>query len=139
MDNQLTGVTVLVVDDGAGARRDAERILGASGCRVLGAVNGFDALSQVVDQHPDIIFVDTVMPRLDGYQTCSLIKSNEAYAEIPVVLLAGSPDRFDRARGRVAGADGHLDKPLDPNALRAAVAHHLGLREPRGDERAIGV
>lgn len=104
--------TVLVVDDSKTIRRSASGFLGKSGCTVVSAVDGFDALGKVVSHRPDIIFADIMMPRLDGYQTCALIKNNQQYRDIPVVLLSSKDGLFDRARGRLVGADAHLAKPF---------------------------
>lgn len=129
-DGQLAGLRVLVVDDSGSTRRAAERALEAAGCRVATAADGFDALAEVVDHRPDIIFVDVAMPRLDGYQLCALVRASEAAADIPVVLLAGGADRWDRARARAVGADGMLEKPIDGGSLTAAVARHLRAGSP---------
>ena len=95
------GIRVLVIDDSKTIRRTAETLLAKAGCAVITADDGFQALSLIVDHRPDIIFVDIMMPRLDGYQTCALIKRNHALRDTPVIMLSSKDGLFDRARGRV--------------------------------------
>src|SRR5205814_9525894 len=102
-NSKLQGVRVLVIDDSKTMRRTAETLLAKEGCEVLTAVDGFDALAKIADHHPDIVFVDIMMPRLDGYQTCSLIKHNKVVRSIPVITLSSNDGLFDRARGRTVG------------------------------------
>lgn len=116
---------VLVVDDSKTVRRSASGFLTDMGMSVVTASDGFEALAMVVDQKPAIVFVDIMMPRLDGYQTCALIKNNADYRHIPVIMLSSKDGLFDRARGRVAGADDHLAKPFDAEQLTGAVSKHL--------------
>jgi len=116
---------VLIVDDSKTVRRSASGFLTDMGMSVVTASDGFEALAMVVDQKPVIVFVDIMMPRLDGYQTCALIKNNADYRHIPVIMLSSKDGLFDRARGRVAGADDHLAKPFDAEQLTDAVARHL--------------
>jgi len=103
---------IMVIDDSKTIRRSAESLLRREGWDVVTAVDGFDALAKVVEHKPDIVFADIMMPRLDGYQTCALIKNNADYRHIPVVMLSSKDGLFDRARGRVVGADAHLAKPF---------------------------
>ncbi|PTD96652.1 twitching motility response regulator PilG [Pseudothauera lacus] len=120
----LTGLKVMVIDDSNTIRRSAEIFLGQAGCQVLLAEDGFDALSKITDHHPDVIFVDIMMPRLDGYQTCALIKKNTRLAATPVIMLSSKDGLFDRARGRMVGSDEYLTKPFTKDSLLKAVATH---------------
>lgn len=106
----LSGKKVVLIDDSNTIRRSGEIFLSQAGCEVVLAEDGFDGLSKVVDFEPDIIFVDVMMPKLDGYQTCSLIKNNQYFSGIPVVMLTSKDTLFDRARGKLAGADWYLGK-----------------------------
>ncbi|HEX7381724.1 MAG TPA: response regulator [Nevskiaceae bacterium] len=115
----------MVVDDSQTIRRTAETLLGREGFRVIAAADGFEALAQVVEQRPDVIFIDIMMPRLDGYQACALIKANEEYAGIPVIMLSYKDGLFDRARGRLAGCDEYLTKPFTRDELVGAVRAQL--------------
>lgn len=108
---------VLVIDDSKTARRHAERVLEREGFEVLTAFDGFDALAKIADHHPEIIFVDANMPRLDGFQTCALIKSNPRFRSIPVVMLSNAQDLFDHARSRLMGSDLFLTKPVSREDL----------------------
>jgi twitching motility two-component system response regulator PilG len=120
----LSGLKVMVIDDSNTIRRSAEIFLTPSGCQVLLAEDGFDALSKIADHHPDVIFVDIMMPRLDGYQTCALIKKNSKLAATPVIMLSSKDGLFDRARGRMVGSDEYLTKPFTKDSLLKAVATH---------------
>lgn len=120
----LAGIKVMVIDDSNTIRRSAEIFLGQSGCEIILATDGFDAMAKIIDHHPDVIFVDVVMPRLDGYQTCTLIKQNSRFNTIPVVMLSSKDGLFDRARGRIAGCDEYLTKPFTRDSLLAAVRKH---------------
>jgi twitching motility two-component system response regulator PilG len=117
-------ITVLLVDDSKTIRRSASSFLSAAGYSVITAVDGFDALSKVVEHRPDMVFVDIMMPRLDGYQTCALIKNNSDYRDIPVVMLSSKDGLFDKARARVVGSDAHLSKPFTADTLKATVLEH---------------
>lgn len=117
----ITGVKVMVIDDSKTIRRTAETLLSRRGCEVLTAVDGFEALAKVADHHPQVIFVDVMMPRLDGYQTCALIKNNPRFANTPVVMLTSKDGLFDRARGRIVGSDRYLTKPFTRDELFDAV------------------
>jgi twitching motility two-component system response regulator PilG len=116
-DADLRGLKVLVIDDSKTIRRTAETLLKKVGCEVVTANDGFEALSVIADNRPDLIFVDIMMPRLDGYQTCALIKHNELYRDVPVVMLSSKDGLFDRARGRIVGSDQYLTKPFSRDEL----------------------
>jgi twitching motility two-component system response regulator PilG len=115
---------ILVVDDSATIRRSAETMLSKEGCEVITAENGFEALSKITRHHPDLIFVDIMMPRLDGYQTCAIIKNNAEFRNTPVVMLTSKDGLFDMARGRVVGSDQYLTKPFTREELLGAVKQH---------------
>lgn len=115
---------ILVVDDSATIRRSAETMLANEGCEVITAENGFEALSKITRHHPDLIFVDIMMPRLDGYQTCAIIKNNAEFRDTPVVMLTSKDGLFDMARGRVVGSDQYLTKPFTREELLGAVKQH---------------
>ena len=123
--NELAGLKVMVIDDSKTIRRTAETLLKKEGCEVLTAVDGFEALAKISDQKPAIIFVDIMMPRLDGYQTCALIKKNAKFHQTPVVMLSSKDGLFDRARGRMVGSDQYLTKPFTKESLLRAVATHV--------------
>jgi twitching motility two-component system response regulator PilG len=120
----ISGLKVMVIDDSKTIRRTAETLLKKAGCEVLTAVDGFAALSMIADHHPDLIFVDIMMPRLDGYQTCALIKNNELYRDIPVIMLSSKDGLFDRARGRIVGSEQYLTKPFTRDELLSAIKRH---------------
>lgn len=115
---------ILVVDDSATIRRSAETMLSKDGCEVFTAENGFEALSKITRHKPDLIFVDIMMPRLDGYQTCAIIKNNAEFRNTPVVMLTSKDGLFDMARGRVVGSDQYLTKPFTREELLGAVKQH---------------
>lgn len=117
----MTGIKVMVIDDSNTIRRSAELFLKSAGCEVILAEDGFDALGKIAEQHPDVIFVDIMMPRLDGYQTCALIKRNDRFNTTPVIMLSSKDGLFDRARGRMAGSDQYLTKPFTQESLVEAV------------------
>jgi len=120
--DKLRGVKVMVIDDSNTIRRSAEIFLVQAGCQVLLAEDGFDALAKVADHQPDVIFCDIVMPRLDGYQTCALIKKNQRFRSTPVIMLSSRDGLFDRARGRMVGSDHYLTKPFTKDSLLQTVA-----------------
>lgn len=122
----LADVRVVLIDDSATIRGGARAVLGAAGCRVVTAADGFAALIHIVEHRPHVIFVDNHMPRLDGYQTCTLIKRNEHFRDVPVVLLTNLDHHVDRTRAHAAGIDGHLTKPFSGAELLDAVKRHLG-------------
>jgi twitching motility two-component system response regulator PilG len=123
--NDLQGLKILVIDDSKTIRRTAETLLAKEGCEVFTAVDGFDALSKIADHRPDIIFVDIMMPRLDGYQTCSLIKHNKVFKDTPVIMLSSKDGLFDRARGRLVGSEQYLTKPFTKDELLGAIHSHV--------------
>jgi twitching motility two-component system response regulator PilG len=116
---------VLVIDDSQTIRRTADTLLSKAGCTVETAADGFEALSKIADTRPDLIFVDIMMPRLDGYQTCALIKNNAAYRAIPVIMLSSKDGLFDKAKGRIVGSDQYLTKPFTRDELLGALRRHL--------------
>ncbi len=122
----LKGLKVLVIDDSKTIRRTAETLLAKEGCEVFTAIDGFDALAKIADHQPDIVFVDIMMPRLDGYQTCALIKHNKVFRTIPVIMLSSKDGLFDRARGRIVGSEHYLTKPFTKEELLGAIETHIG-------------
>jgi len=121
----LNGLKILVVDDSKTIRRTAETLLTKEGCQVFTAIDGFDALSKIADHQPDLIFVDIMMPRLDGYETCSLIKHNKTFRETPVIMLSSKDGLFDRARGRIVGSEQYLTKPFTKDELLGAISNQI--------------
>ncbi|MCK9505219.1 MAG: twitching motility response regulator PilG [Porticoccaceae bacterium] len=121
MDLSLEGLKVMVVDDSNTIRKTAETLLSKAGCQVITATDGFDSLAKIADHRPDVIFVDIMMPRLDGYQTCALVKNNKEYRSIPVIMLSSKDGLFDKAKGRIVGADDYLTKPFSKNELFEAL------------------
>jgi twitching motility two-component system response regulator PilG len=115
----------MVIDDSKTIRRTAETLLKKEGCEVVTAPDGFEALAKIADHQPQIIFVDIMMPRLDGYQTCSLIKHNKAFRAIPVIMLSSKDGLFDRARGRIVGSEHYLTKPFTREELLGAIEQHV--------------
>ena len=122
--SDISGLKVMVIDDSKTIRRTAETLLKQAGCEVLTATDGFEALAKIADGHPDVIFVDIMMPRLDGYQTCSLIKHNKEFRSTPVIMLSSKDGLFDRARGRVVGSEQYLTKPFTREELLNAIQRH---------------
>ena len=118
----LKGVKVMVIDDSNTIRRSAEIFLVQAGCQVLLAEDGFDALAMIADHQPEVIFCDIVMPRLDGYQTCALIKKNQRFSSTPVIMLSSKDGLFDRARGRMVSSDHYLTKPFTKDSLLQTAA-----------------
>jgi twitching motility two-component system response regulator PilG len=117
----IAGARVLVVDDSNTIRRSAEIFLRQGGHEVLLAEDGFDALAKVNDHDPELIFCDILMPRLDGYQTCAIIKRNAKFASTPVVMLSSKDGVFDKARGRMVGSQDYLTKPFTKDQLLQTV------------------
>ena len=128
---------VMIIDDSNTIRRTAESLLTGEGYEVVTAADGFEAMSVITDNHPDIIFVDIMMPRLDGYQTCTLIKSNRKFCQTPVIMLSSKDGLFDRARGRIAGSEAHINKPFTRRELLAAIETFVG--PGLEDERRVGL
>jgi twitching motility two-component system response regulator PilG len=122
---QAGPIKVLVIDDSNTIRRSAEMFLRQAGFEVILAEDGFDALAKISDHQPKVIFVDIMMPRLDGYQTCALIKQNPKLKATPVIMLSSKDGVFDRARGRLAGSDRYLTKPFTKEALIDTVNQYL--------------
>ena len=125
-NTKLQGLKVLVIDDSKTIRRTAETLLAKEGCEVFTAIDGFDALAKIADHNPDLIFIDIMMPRLDGYQACALIKNNARYARTPVIMLSSKDGLFDRARGRIVGSEHYLTKPFTKDELLSAIETHIG-------------
>jgi twitching motility two-component system response regulator PilG len=123
-DVNLADLKVMVIDDSNTIRRSAEIFLKQSGCQVILAEDGFDALAKISNLLPNLIFVDIMMPRLDGYQTCALIKRNPRYKSIPVIMLSSKDGLFDRARGRMVGSDQYLTKPFTQESLLQAISEY---------------
>lgn len=124
VSGDLKGIKVMVIDDSNTIRKSAEIFLVQAGCQVLVAEDGFDALAKIADHQPAVIFCDILMPRLDGYQTCALIKKNPRFAGTPVIMLSSKDGLFDRARGRMVGSDEYLTKPFTKESLIKTVATH---------------
>ena len=120
----LPAVRVLVIDDSNTIRRSAEIFLRQGGHEVVLAEDGFDALAKVNDHTPDLIFCDILMPRLDGYQTCAIIKRNPRFTQVPVIMLSSKDGVFDKARGRMVGSEDYLTKPFTKEQLLRAVAQY---------------
>lgn len=121
MDQHSRSLKVMVVDDSKTIRHTAETLLEQVGCEVVTAVDGLDALVRLADQQPRVVFIDVMMPRLDGYQACQLIKQNPRFASVRVVMLSSRDGLFDRARARAVGADQFLTKPFDRASLMQAI------------------
>ncbi len=125
MEENFDGLKVMVIDDSKTIRRTAETLLQKAGCTVITATDGFDALAKIADTNPDIIFVDIMMPRLDGYQTCALIKNNSAFKTTPVIMLSSKDGLFDKAKGRIVGSDEDLTKPFSKEELFTAIRQYV--------------
>lgn len=121
----LDGLRVMVIDDSKTIRRTAETLLRREGADVVTATDGFEALAKIVDQRPQIIFVDIMMPRLDGYQTCALIKNNQLFKQTPVIMLSSKDGLFDKARGRIVGSEQYVTKPFTREELLDAIHKHV--------------
>ncbi|HEX7028021.1 MAG TPA: twitching motility response regulator PilG [Gammaproteobacteria bacterium] len=126
MTGDISGLKVMVIDDSKTIRRTAESLLKKAGCEVITASDGFEALAKITECKPDIIFVDILMPRLDGYQTCALIKNNSVFRNTPVIMLSSKDSIFDRARGRIVGSQQYLTKPFTKEDLLGAIKQHVG-------------
>jgi twitching motility two-component system response regulator PilG len=123
MATNISGLKILVIDDSSTVRQSAAVFLRQGGHEVFLAEDGYDALSKVCDHEPDMIFCDILMPRLDGYQTCAIIKRNPNYGNIPIVMLSSKDGVFDKARGRMVGAQQYLTKPFVKDVLLQSVQH----------------
>jgi len=124
-NGDFAGLNVMVIDDSKTIRRTAETLLKKAGCDVVTAIDGFEALAKIADHRPDIIFVDIMMPRLDGYQTCALIKNNDNFRSTPVIMLSSKDGLFDKARGRIVGSEQYLTKPFTKDELLGAITRHV--------------
>ena len=125
MEDNFESLKVMVIDDSKTIRRTAETLLKKAGCTVITAEDGFDALAKIADNNPDIIFVDIMMPRLDGYQACALIKNNASFKDTPVIMLSSKDGLFDKAKGRIVGSDQYLTKPFSKDELLGAIREHV--------------
>ena len=121
----LDGLRVMVIDDSKTIRRTAETLLKREGADVVTATDGFEALSKIADHQPQIVFVDIMMPRLDGYQTCALIKNNQMFKQTPVIMLSSKDGLFDKARGRIVGSEQYLTKPFTRDELLSAIRKYV--------------
>jgi twitching motility two-component system response regulator PilG len=121
----LSGLKVMVIDDSKTIRRTAETLLKKEGCDVVTATDGFEALAKIADHQPQIIFVDIMMPRLDGYQTCALIKNNQLFKSTPVIMLSSKDGLFDKAKGRIVGSEQYLTKPFTREELLSAIRRYV--------------
>lgn len=130
----LSELKVMIIDDSNTIRRTAEALLKKTGCEVITAEDGFDALAKIVDSRPDIIFVDVMMPRLNGYETCSIIRSNSEFENIPVILLSSKSSFCDKAKGAVVGANSYLTKPFSKDEFLEAIGKHT-----EGSPQAVAV
>ena len=122
---RLSGIKVMVIDDSNTIRKTAEIFLLQAGAQVVLAEDGFDALAKINDHLPNVVFCDILMPRLDGYQTCALIKKNPKFSATPVIMLSSKDGLFDRARGRMVGSDEYLTKPFTREELLSAIETHV--------------
>jgi twitching motility two-component system response regulator PilG len=125
MEENLSNLKIMVIDDSNTIRRTAEALLKKTGCAVITAEDGFDALSKISTHQPNIIFIDVMMPRLDGYETCSIIRSNNSFENIPIILLSSKSSFCDKARGVVVGANSYLTKPFSRDELLEAIDKHV--------------
>ena len=121
----LDGLRVMVIDDSKTIRRTAETLLKREGADVVTATDGFEALAKIADHQPQIIFVDIMMPRLDGYQPCALIKNNQVFKSVPVIMLSSKDGLFDKARGRIVGSEQYVTKPFTREELLDAIRKHV--------------
>jgi twitching motility two-component system response regulator PilG len=125
MDDNFQNIKVMVIDDSKTIRRTAETLLKKVGCEVITATDGFDALAKIADTSPNIIFVDIMMPRLDGYQTCALKKNNSKYKSTPVIMLSSKDGLFEKAKGRIVGSDEYLTKPFSKDELLGSIRQYV--------------
>lgn len=131
----LSGIKVVLIDDSITIRRSGEIFLSQAGCHVVFAEDGFDGLAKVADHQPDVVFVDVIMPRLDGYQTCALLKNHQQFKHIPVIMLTSKDTLFDRARAKLAGSDQYLMKPFNKKSLvEAVISHTQRQKEPHNGD-----
>lgn len=123
-NNASGALKIMVIDDSKTIRKSAESLLTKEGCEVVTANDGFDALAKIAEHRPDLIFIDIMMPRLDGYQTCALIKNNQLFKATPVIMLSSKDSIFDKARGKIVGSEKYLTKPFTKDDLLGAIAEH---------------
>jgi twitching motility two-component system response regulator PilG len=126
VESEHKQIKVMVIDDSRTIRRTAETLLQKEGYQVISATDGFEALSMIADNKPDLIFLDVMMPRLDGYQTCALLKHHQVFRHTPVVMLSSKDGLFDRARGRVVGSDDYITKPFTRDELLTVIEQYCG-------------
>ena len=129
MQADKQNLKIMVIDDSSTIRRSAEIFLGQVGYQVILAEDGFDALAKINDYHPDLIFCDILMPRLDGYQTCALIKKSAKFRNTPVIMLSSKDGLFDRARGAIVGSNEYLTKPFTKDSLLKTVRNYTAPAE----------
>ena len=122
---EFADLTVMIIDDSKTIRRSAESLLTREGCAVITAEDGFEALAKIAEHKPNIIFVDIMMPRLDGYQTCALIKHNRVFRSTPVIMLSSKDSIFDKARGKIVGSERYLTKPFTREDLLGAIKAYV--------------
>lgn len=125
----LAGLKILLIDDSRTIRRSAETMLSREGCEVITANDGFEALALIHRHEPELILVDIMMPRLDGYQTCAIIKNNARFRRVPVIMLTSKDGLFDKARGKIVGSDHYLTKPFTRDELLSAVRDQVNVSE----------
>jgi twitching motility two-component system response regulator PilG len=130
--SEFDGIKVVVIDDSKTIRRTAETLLKRAGCEVITATDGFESLSRVMEHKPNIIFVDIMMPRLDGYQTCALIKNNPTFKKTPIVMLSSKDGLFERARGRIVGAEHYMTKPFTREELLNTIKTYVVNKKAAG-------
>jgi len=135
-ETSFEGIKVVVIDDSKTIRRTAETLLKKAGCEVITATDGFESLSLVMEHQPNIIFVDIMMPRLDGYQTCALIKNNQTFKKIPVVMLSSKDGLFERARSRIVGAEHYMTKPFTREELLNTIKTYVVDVKAKGTAKA---
>ena len=124
--NSSSALKVMVIDDSKTIRKSAESLLTKEGCEVFTANDGFEALAMIAEHRPNLIFIDIMMPRLDGYQTCALIKNNRMFKSTPVIMLSSKDSIFDKARGKIVGSEQYLTKPFTRDDLLGAIAEYSG-------------
>ncbi len=125
MENSHNQAVIMIVDDSKTIRKTAETLLSRAGYSVVCAEDGFEALAKISEHNPELVFVDIMMPRLDGYQTCALVKNNEQFRSTPVVMLSSKDGLFDKAKGRIVGADDYVTKPFSKNEILEVVQRYL--------------
>jgi len=137
MDSNACNTKIMVIDDSKTIRRTAETLLSREGYSVVTAEDGFEALAKIVEHRPSMIFVDIMMPRLDGYQTCALVKNNPDFKHTPVIMLTSKDGLFDKAKGRIVGSDQYVTKPFSKAELLEAVSNHLPAQAASDDSAQI--